>query len=198
MMKRKLKYMNKNIKKIVYYFIIIVLFIIFDKLIYLIPDNKSMVINNTLLLENQSLKNELNEITKLKYNNYDYILGKITYKNLYNSDSYFIQTSENIDNKIVLNEKGMIGILKNNMLSLVKDLNISIKINDNLGILKENKINIVHANYNIGDKIYTSGIGSINDNFLIGYVKEVKELSEEDIIIIDYLTIESSYVVILK
>ena len=121
--------MNKKIKRILYYLIIIFLFIIFDKVLYLIPNNrKNEVINNTLLLENNDLKKEINEISKLNYNDYDYEIGKITYHNLYNSNSYFIEYNSTFDNNIVLNEKGMIGIVNNHILKLVKDLSLSIKI----------------------------------------------------------------------
>ena len=191
--------MNKKIKRILYYLIIIILFIIFDKVLYLIPNNrKNEVINNTLLLENNDLKKEINEITKLNYNDYDYEIGKITYHNLYNSNSYYIEYNSNFDNNIVLNEKGMIGIVNNHILKLVKDLSLSIKIGDNYGILKDNKIKIINGNYNVGMSIYTSNISSINDEYLIGYIDKVDSNDIESIITIKYLDINSDYVAILK
>ena len=191
--------MNKKLKKIIYYTIIIILFIIFDKVLYLIPyNNKNNVINEMLLLENNDLKKELKEVTKLNYNDYDYEIGKITYNNLYNTNSYFIEYNSSYDNNIVLNDKGMIGIVNNHILTLVKELSLSIKINNNLGILKDNKITITNGNYNIGDKIYTSNISSINDEYLIGYIDNIYTNDIETIIDIKYLDIDSSYVVILK
>ena len=93
--------MNKKIKRIMYYLVIIILFLIFDKVLYLLPSNsKNIVINNTLMQENEDLKKELNKITKLNYNDYDYELGKITYHNLYNSNSYFIDYNSTFDNRI--------------------------------------------------------------------------------------------------
>ena len=191
--------MNKKIKRILYYLIIIILFIIFDKVLYLIPNNrKNEVINNTLLLENNDLKKEINEITKLNYNDYDYEIGKITYHNLYNSNSYYIEYNSNFDNNIVLNDKGMIGKVSNHVLTLVKDLSLSVKINNNYGILKDNKIEIVNDNYNIGMPIYTSGITSINDEYLIGYIDNISSNDIKSIIDIKYIDIDSDYVVILK
>ena len=37
---------------------------------------------------------EIDEVTKLTYNDYDYEIGKITYHNLYNSNSYFIEYNQ--------------------------------------------------------------------------------------------------------
>ena len=191
--------MNKNIKRIVYYVIIIILFIIFDKVLYLIPSNdKNSIINNTLLLENNDLKKELNELTNLNYNDYDYEIGKITYKDLYNSNSYFIEYNSNFDNNIVLNDKGMIGVVNNHILTLVKDLSLSVKIGDNYGILKDNNISIINSNYEVGMPIYTSGITSINDNYLIGYIDYIESNDIETNIKIKYIDINTNYVAILK
>ena len=191
--------MNKKIKRIMYYLVIIILFLIFDKVLYLLPSNsKNIVINNTLMQENEDLKKELNKITKLNYNDYDYELGKITYHNLYNSNSYFIDYNSTFDNNIVLNDKGMIGKVSNHVLTLVKDLSLSVKINNNYGILKDNKIEIVNDNYNIGMPIYTSGITSINDEYLIGYIDNISSNDIKSIIDIKYIDIDSDYVVILK
>jgi len=190
--------MSRKVKSILYYVVIIILFILFDKVIYLLPGNKNNVINNVILLENNDLKKELNEITNFNYSDYDYEIGKITYRNLYNTDSYFIEYNSNFENNIVLNDKGMLGTVNNHVLTLVKDLSLSVKIGDNYGILKNNIINIISDNYNVGMPIYTSGITSINDQYLIGYIKDVNSNDIESIITIDYLDINSNYVVILK
>ena len=191
--------MNKKIKRIIYYSFIILSFFIIDKLIFIIDSkDKNIVINNLLLLENNSLKEDINDLTKLNYNDYDYEIGKITYKNLYNSDSFFIESNTNFLNNIVLNEIGFIGILNNKKLTLTKDLTISVKVNDNIGILKNNKISIVTSNYNIGDTIYTSSFSNIKKDLIIGYIKNITKLSNEDILEIKYLDINTNYVVILK
>ena len=188
--------MNK-IKKIIYYFIIILLFIIFDKVLFFFPSDNNLdsYIN---ILEYNDLKKEVEYLSNLNYDKYDYEIGKITYKDLYNSNAYFIESKSNLSDKIVLNNIGMIGILSNHLLTLVKDLTISVKINENYGILKNNQINIIKDDYKIGDKVYSSGIGKINDTFLIGYIKDIKHLSTNDLITIDYLDINSSYVIILR
>lgn len=191
--------MNKNIKKVLYYLIILLLFIVFDKVLLLIPSNNyNDTINNLLLLENNDLKKELYDITKLNYDDYDYEIGKITYQNLYNTNSYFVEYNNSFNNNIVLNDKGMIGIVNNHVLTLVKDLSLSVRIENNYGILKENKIVIINGDYEIGMPIYTSDKSSINDEYLIGYIKDINSNDIESIMTIDYLNITSSYVAILK
>jgi len=189
--------MNKNIKKIIYYFIIIIMFIVVDKLIYYFDFNDN-VLDYVLKEENNNLKDELNKISKLNYNDYDYVIGKITYNNLYNSDSYFIETNEELSGNLVLNDKGLLGIIDNKMLKKVKDLTMSVEINNTLGILKNNKIDIIHGNYQVGDKIYSYNLSNVNQKFLIGYIKNINKLSLKDEIEINYLNINSKYVVILK
>lgn len=191
--------MSKKIKKIIYYIVILAMFFVMDKIIYLIPsNNKENIINNTCLLENNDLKQELNELSKLNYDDYDYEIGKITFKNLYNTNSYYIEYNSNYNNNIVLNDKGMIGIVNNHVLTLTKDLSLSIKINDNYGTLKNNKISIIPGEYEINTPIYTSGMTSINNNYLIGYVSNVDNKNYESIIDIKYIDIDSDYVVIIK
>ena len=163
-----------------------------------VSNKSNCAINNILSLENQDLKKELKEISNINYNDYDYEIGKIKYHNLYNTTAYFIDYNSNFDNNIVLNDKGMIGIVNNHILTLVKDLSLSVKINNNYGILKDNKINIVGGNYSEGMPIYTSGITSINDEYLIGYIKNINSNDIESIIEVNYLDITSNYVAILK
>lgn len=187
----------KKYSKTIYYLIIIILFILLDKLIYLVP-SKNYIDSNLLKLENDKLKQEIKELSNIEFNEYDYTLGKIVIKNVYNSKTYFIKTNISTNNNIVLNDKGFIGLLNNNYLTLTKDLTLSVSINDNLGILKDNEISIVKGNYSIGDEIYALNLNSINQKFLIGYVKEIKHNSLNDIIKVKYLDIESNYVGILK
>ena len=160
--------------------------------------DKNVVLNNLLYLENNSLKQDIEDITNLKYDSFDYELGKITFKNLYNNDAYFIESNSNFNNNIVLNNHGFIGILNNKRLTLVKDLTLSVRINDNIGILKDNRVDIVSSNYQVGDFIYTSNVSNVKENLLIGYVKNIVKLTNHDLIDIKYVDIDTNYVVILK
>ena len=93
----------------------------------------------------------------------------------------------------VIDDKGLIGIISNvkkdsSVVKLItnKSTNISVKINDRYGILKniDNKVIVsdfgYYDNINIGDKIYTSGIGNIKGNIYIGEVLDIK-LSDTEI-----------------
>ena len=192
--------MNKKIKKIIYYSFIIIMFFITDKIIYLLPNKNGYnnIVNNTCLMENNDLKNKLQEISKIDYHDYDYEIGKITFKELYNNNSYYIEYNSTYNDNVVLNDKGMIGIVNNHILKLVKDLSLGVKINDNYGTLKNGKVSIVTGDYEVGMPIYTSGITSINDNYLLGYVSNIENNDYESILDIKYLNITSDYVVILK
>ena len=190
---------SKNIKQLLYYILIIILFVAFDETIYYLTNIKdSCTINETLKLENETLKKNLQDITNLDYKDYDYTIGKITYNNLYNSNAYFIETNTTINEGLVLNNLGVIGLYKNKKLIPTKDLNLSIQINNQVGTLSNNEIHIIKGNYKEKDKIYTSNLTSTTPNLLIGYIKEIKDNDIETIIIPEYLKIDTNYVVILK
>ena len=176
-------------KKYIYYFIIIVLFLIVDKLICLVPNNS---FNDYYLIkeENDRLKADIKYLSNINYD-YNYELCKISIKNLYSSNTYFIECNFNTDNNIVLNDLGFIGLVNKGMLTLTKDLTLSVSINDNKGILKNNNISIINGEYNIGDNIY---VNYLNEKYLIGYVDNIFNNN----ISIKYLDINNSYVVVLK
>lgn len=193
--------MNKKLNIFIYYFIIFFLFISIDRLILLFKINdQKIIVNNIKKYENEDLKNEINELTHIDYNDYNYILGKITIKKIYNNNTFYINTPMAIsDNLAVINNLGFIGLYSNHFLITPNNLNLSIKINDINGVLKDGKISIIKSNYNVGDKIYTSGLTNIPTNLLIGTVKDVYESSNEieDIIEINFIENTSTYVGIL-
>ena len=193
--------MNKKYKTILYYVVIAILFLLENRIIMLFnDDNKNTLINEILELENKDLKEEVEELSNINYSDYSYVLGKITIKSLYNSDTYFIKTLDNVNNDSpVINNNGLIGIINNSYLIPTSKLNISIKINDIIGNLVNGSIHISDGNYNIGDSIYTSNLSSIKPNLLIGYIKDIKRLNNgiEDIIEVDYIKNNSTYVGIL-
>jgi cell shape-determining protein MreC len=193
--------MNRKINKIIYYFIILIMLVGSDKIIGLVKkDDHNNIINEVLLQENNDLKQELKELSNLDYHDYDYVLGHITIKNLYNTNTYFIDTNTSVnENSPVINNEGLIGIYQNHYLITTSNLNLSIKINNNNGILNDNLIKIKSDNYQIGDKIYTSGLTNIPGNLLVGTIKSITV--EENKIVTDikinYITNNSNYVGIL-
>ena len=100
-----------------------------------------------------------------------------------------IRVKENVnvfENDVVLNNDGLIGIVTKtydyySIVTLItnKNSNISVKINDAIGILKtiNNTLVVTDINnyekVNVDDEIYTSGLGNLPDNIYIGKVKSI-------------------------
>lgn len=148
----------------------------------------------------------------------DYINTYIIYKDIYDymneitirggSDNEFEKYPVLYDNTLV----GIIDKVNNNS-SIVKlvtheNSKISVKINEEVGILEYKNGNLIVSNINnygnisIGDSIYTSGLGNIHENIFIGEVKSIKlgNKNIEKIIEVDYkLNIKDiDYVTVLK
>lgn len=188
-------------KEKVYYILVIILVLFANYIIVIFKFNdQNNVINNILREENISLKEEINELSNLNYHNYDYILGKITIKNIYQSNTYYIEPSAEVkNNSPVINNTGLIGLYNNHLLLPTKSLNLSIKINDIYGTLKDSIITITHSNYKEGESIYTSGLTNIPGGILIGTIKSIYSSSNslEDTIEVNYLKNDTTYVGIL-
>ncbi len=193
--------MNKRIQKTIYYLFIITLILFANYIVMFFKVNdKNSILNNIILLENNSLKDEIKELSNINYQNYDYILGKITIKNLYQSNSFFITSaSEVANNSPVINNQGLIGLYSNNILIPTNNLDLSIKINDVNGTLKNGVITISQSDYHIGDKVYTSGLTNIPSNILVGTINHIYKSTNgfEDNISIDFIENNSTYVGIL-
>ncbi len=185
--------MTKKSKMIIYYLFLVVMFIFIDKIINMMPKEK---FNDYYLIkeENNRLKKDIVYLSKIN-NKDNYELCNISINNLYSSNTYFVNCSFKTNNNIVLNDLGFIGLVNNNIITLTKDLTLSVIVNNNKGILKDNKINIVHSDYNKGDKVYVS---YLNEEYLIGYVDNIINNGSSDNILLKYIDINSSYVVVLK
>ena len=160
----------------------------------------------------------------LEFNNIDliyeteYLNTYIIYKDIYN---YLNEITirggkdQNLNKNPVIYDNTLIGIIDkvNKNTSTIKLLTnksskISVKINDEVGLLeyKNNELIVSNisskANIKIGDIIYTSGLGNIHDNIYIGLVKEIAtdRKNIEYIIKVDYqIKIKDiDYVTILK
>ncbi len=163
-----------------YYLLILFLLVItkpyFLKLINNSKDIYINVINNSI---------QSNVIYKENY-----VYGKILYQNPYKFNEELIiaidDTKININN-YVINEKGLLGIIKNKYqnMAIVKlltnpDILLQVQINNCYGLLKYDQKVLVtnvdaHCIININDKVYTSNLGYIGDNFLIGFVKKIQK-----------------------
>ena len=172
----------------------IYLFIIFfSNISYFIMPND---IDMDIITENycNNITTEYNELLNINNINYNSSLNlnisKVMYRDIYDYNNYIAIYNGSNDNLVkimaVINEFGLVGIIdkvnKNN--SIVKlitniDSNISVKINNNFGILKvsNNKLIVSDiSNYNdinIGDKIYTSGLGNVMGDLYVGEVSDI-------------------------
>ncbi len=152
-------------------------------------DTSKIVINY-----DKHLKEELDNIKKIndiKFDdNLDIIVSRVKYRDVYeysNTLTIFKGTKNNVNvGDAVLTNNGLLGIINKtydyySVVSLItnKKSNISVKINDAVGVLKlENSKLVVtsinnYKNISIGDEIYTSGLGNLPDNIYVGKVKKV-------------------------
>lgn len=143
---------------------------------------------------NNYLKEELDNIKKVndvKINDdIDLKVSRVKYRDVYeytNTITIFKGFKNGVfKGDVVLNNEGLIGVVTKtydyySIVTLItnKDSNISVKINDAIGILKVINNNLVVTNINNyelvnkEDKIYTSGLGNLPENIYIGIVEDV-------------------------
>lgn len=189
------KSMIKKYKDYILLLIIFLLFIFSGSINrFLIAINPNLDTKNIELNYDKYLKDELDNIKKInniEFNDdLDLQVSRVKYRNVYEySDTLTIYKGfkNNVFvNDIVLNNDGLIGIVTKtydyySIVTLItnKNSNISVKINDAIGILKTINNTLVVTNINnyekvnIDDEIYTSGLGNLPDNIYIGKVKSI-------------------------
>ena len=161
---------------------------------FLIAINPNLDTSKIVINYNKHLKEELDNIKKtndIDFNdNLDIIVSRVKYRDVYeysNTLTIFKGSKNNINvGDAVLTNNGLVGVISKtydyySVVSLItnKKSNISVKINDAVGVLKlENGKLVVtsinnYKNISIGDEIYTSGLGNLPDNIYVGKVKKV-------------------------
>lgn len=161
---------------------------------FLIAINPNLDTSKIVINYNKHLKEELDNIKKIndiEFNdNLDIIVSRVKYRDVYeysNTLTIFKGTKNNVNiGDAVLTNNGLVGVISKtydyySVVSLItnKKSNISVKINDAVGVLKlENSKLVVtsinnYKNISIGDEIYTSGLGNLPDNIYVGKVKKV-------------------------
>ncbi len=202
-----------------YLFLILFLIILIKEPIYKMMHIKDNIYNS---LSCHLLEEDYNKL--LEFNNIDviydvnYINTIIIYKDIYNYlNEITIKGGSNQDilKYPVIFDNTLIGVIDkvNKNTSIVKlltnkDSKISVKINDEIGLLEEKDSELIVSNISnysqikVGDMIFTSGLGNIKDNIYIGLVKEIIDTNKdiEKIIKVDYrINIKDiDYVTILK
>lgn len=161
---------------------------------FLIAMNPNLDTSKIIINYDKHLKEELDKIKKIKdiefQDNLDIIVSRVKYRDVYeysNTLTIFKGTKNNVNvGDAVLTNNGLVGIISKtynyySVVSLItnKKSNISVKINDAVGVLKMDEGKVVvtsinnYKNINIGDEIYTSGLGNLPDNIYVGKVKSV-------------------------
>ena len=210
--------MKKIIKKD-YIFLVLFLVIILSEPIYklfTIQDN----IYNTVRCK--ILEDDYNKLLKFSEIDYvyesDYLNTLVIYKDIYDYMSEITirgGKDKEFSSNPVIYDNTLLGVITkvNKYSSIVRLLNnklskISVKINDEVGLLTFDGNNLVVKNIsnlatiNTGDIIYTSGLGNIKENIYIGTVKRVESTNKniEKLIIVDYkVNIKDvNYVTVIK
>lgn len=175
-----------------------ILLIIYSEINNRLIDNSNIVVNY-----NKYLESELETLRGFKVDDkLDLVLSKIKYRNMYGSDLVIYRGFNDFLKKgdAVLTNDGLVGIVKktysdSSIVDLItsRDSAISVSIGDYFGILKciNNELVITdinnYSNINVGDKIYTSGLGNINKGIYVGVVKSINltDTGIEKIIYVD-------------
>ena len=192
---------------------------------FLIAITPNLDDSNIILDYNKYLKEELESLKKInnlsKNDDLNLIVSRVKYRDVYEYSNTITILKGFKDGVFtgdtVLNNDGLIGIITKtfehySIVTLItnKNSNISVKINDAVGILKviDNKLVVVNLNnfskITINDKIYTSGLGNLPSDIYIGTVKninlnntEIEKVVDVDINSrldkLDYVFIRSSH-----
>ena len=196
--------MKRLIKKYNILLILFILIILINSITKILKPTRVEVDDSLYIKE---LENRYNELLKLNNieNTYklDYFNSYIIYKDIYNYNSEItISGGSNYNYKVkdlVIYDNTLIGVISkvNKNTSIVrllknKDTLISVKINNEIGVLKYKNDSLVVENINnygvlsIGDKVYTSGIGNSLNNIFIGDISNI-ELDKKGIEKLIYL-----------
>ncbi len=179
----------------------IILLIVFLLIVFTPYINKIIYsFNNDLNIENItnnyciSLENDYNELLEINEfniaNNFNLIVSKVYLRDIYdftNTLTIYKGTNSGLKEGLaVINNSGLIGTIKSvsdeaSVVELItsKNSNISVRINDNYGILKmDNGVLVVkdlvaNSDISIGDEIYTSGLGNLPSDIYVGKVINV-------------------------
>lgn len=188
--------MKKNIKE---YIILLVVFLLFlfrnsiDNIVIIFNNNLNYknvceYVNNNVLKENR----ELREIIKLGENlSYNHIISLIKYRDILDFTNTVEIYKGSLDGikigSAVINDLGLVGVVDKtdkhsstvNLLTH-KNSNISVKVNNSYGLLKYKEGKLIVSNLtnydevNLGDLIYTSGIGNLPGEIYVGKVKQIE------------------------
>lgn len=205
-------------------FLIFLIIMIFKDSVYgLMKDNIPAIQDKIQEAETNYYKEEYYELLKISgidlCDNYSYVLSKVLYHNIYdfyNELTILKGSKDNIHKgDAVINESGLIGVIKkvsnnNSIVTLItsKNSEISVAVNNSYGILKyiDNKLVITSINnyedIEIGDIVYTSGIGFLPKGLKIGEITKVTHNTmgvEKKVVVTSYVDFDNlNYIAVLN
>ena len=210
--------MKKFIKETYLFLILFIIFLIKDPIykIFTIQNNIYNTIRCNILESDYNKLLEFSEIDVVYES--DYINTVIIYKDIYNyMNEITIRggLDKELSNNPVIYDNTLVGFISkvNKNDSIVKLITnnsskVSVKINDELGLLEYKDGSLIvsninnYANIKVGDNIYTSGLGNVKESIYIGEVKDIIIDSKgiEKKVIVDYkLNIKDiDYVTVIK
>ena len=210
--------MKKFIKETYLFLILFIIFLIKDPIykIFTIQNNIYNTVRCNILESDYNKLLEFSEIDVVYES--DYINTVIIYKDIYNyMNEITIRggLDKEFSNNPVIYDNTLVGFISkvNKNDSIVKLITsnsskVSVKINDELGLLEYKDGSLIvsninnYANIKVGDNIYTSGLGNVKESIYIGEVKDIIIDSKgiEKKIIVDYkLNIKDiDYVTVIK
>ena len=185
--------MKMFIKNSYLFLIFFILLLSKNFLISLFIPKKEINIENIYIKKLEKELTDLKKIDNLDY--YDnFIYGKVLYQNPYkfNEEVIISIKADNISkNAYVITNEGLLGIVDKvyhnfiivKILTSQKTL-LQVKINDCYGLLKYNKSLVVtnisnYCNVKINDNVYTSNLGYLDEEILVGKVTNIIEDENE-------------------
>ena len=181
--------MTKFIKEN-YIFLVVFLLIILKEPIYRLFTIKDNIYTPTRCALTEQDYNKLLEFSEIDliYET-DYLNTYIIYKDIYNYlNEITIRGGKDQDlkNNPVIFDNTLVGVVdkvnkNSSTVKLITNKNskISVKINEQIGLLEYKNDKLIVSNIssdakvNIGDQIFTSGLGNIHENIYIGTVKNI-------------------------
>lgn len=161
-----------------------------------ITDNKNEYLTEVNILKEQNnyLKEEINNITKLNsYANYNYKLTRLSYRSVSDKNVFYINGGKDNnfkENYALVNDLGLVGIINkvNDTYSechtILNTKNLSIKINDSYGtISKYQDFYLISEDFSnkdntkLNDIVYTSELGTVKESIKVGVVKKIDNTS---------------------
>lgn len=142
----------------------------------------------------ESLERDYNDLLSIYEfsltSNLNLVVSKVYLRNIYEfTETVSIYKGSNDDLDVglaVINDAGLVGVIKDvdtssSRVTLLtsKNSNISVKVNEAYGILKYQGGKLIVSNLSsntnmaVGDKIYTSGIGNLPGDILVGEVAKI-------------------------